>query len=259
MESVIGDKDNGMYSLIPRRHVRPLFSEKKVTIPASRSAVVRTDFRMLALLRGYRAVVASCLEGVDLRPENTLRRVGKDYLGLLEEDCALQLLAVNNNDFDIEFNQYESFGNIGVEEEEDEGWVERQVQTRMPRRARLSIENAVLPDDIPALFERFHLKDYACDTLQNEFFWKECLPEVLAVLQESGWPLHSHDDGENALAKITRRIDMEKLEEFLKGSCCHYCDTDTAESCLTNLLYWMDIEENFPTTKAGAERAEVPV
>ncbi len=244
MESVVGDKSLGSYSLVTRPHVRPLYSSKKVRIAASRAAVIRTDFRMLALLDGYRVVVASCLQKVDLRPENPVHRDGSCYVGSLDEDCPLQLLVVNNNDFDIELNYYEEFGVIGVEKEE--GWVERQVHTRMPRRAVISIKNAVLPDDTEALFDRYHLEDFLCTTLKTEFFRKECLPEVFAVLQRRGWPFNSHSDRDFAVAEISECIDMAKLEP-LPNSCHHHYAEESAESCLLDLLYWLDIEEHFPT------------
>ncbi len=241
---MIGDKSLGSYSLVTQPHVRPLYSSKRVRIAASRAAVIRTDFRMLALLDGYRVVVASCLRKVDLRPEKPVHRDGSCYVGSLDEDCPLQLLVVNNNDFDIELNYHEEFGFIGVEKEE--GWVEKQVQTRMPRRARISIKDAVLPDDTEALFDRYHLEDFLCTTLNTEFFRKECLPEVFAVLQRRGWPFNSNSEGDFAVAEISECIDMAKLEP-LPNSCHHHYAEESAESCLLDLLYWLDIKEHFPT------------
>ncbi len=234
MESIIGDKSGGSYSLVTRPHVRPLYSEKKVTIPASRAAIIRTDFRMLALLQGYRVVIASCIKDVDLRPESPVRCDGSRYVGTLEEDCPLTLLAVNNNGFDIEFNPYKEFEIIGVEEEE--GWVESQVRLRRPRRPRLSIDKAVLPDDTSTLFDRYHLEDFACTALQTEFFRKECLPEVFAVLQRRGWPFNSQSDRDFAVAEISECIDMAKLEALSNGCRQHYT-SESVETCLLDLLY----------------------
>ena len=245
MESVVGDKSFGSYVLKTRPHFRWLFSQaEKVRIPASRAAVVRTDFRILALLDGYRLVVASCLKNVDIRPENPLHRDGSRYVGSLEDDTPLHVLVVNNNSFDIEFNRYEEFGIIGVETEE--GWVESKVRPTTPRRALISVDNAVLPDDTEALFERYHMEDFKCTTLNTEFFRKECLPEVFAVLQRTGWPFNSHADGDFAVAEISECIDLEKLDPLPNGCDHHY--SDSAECCLLDLLYWLDIEENFPTT-----------
>ena len=244
MESVVGDESLGSYVLKTRPHHRCLFSTKKARIPASRAVVIETDFRILALLEGYRLVVASCLKNVDIRPENPLHRDGSRYVGSLEDDTPLHVLVVNNNSFEIEFNRYEEFGIIGVEKEE--GWVERQVRARRPRRALISIDNAVLPDDAEALFKRYHLDYFLCTTLNTEFFRKECLPEVFAVLQRRGWPFNSNSEGNFAVAEISECIDMAKLEP-LPNSCHHHYAEESGKSCLLDLLYWMDIEEHFPT------------
>ena len=202
-----------MYSVITRPHVRPLHCLRKVTIPASGSAVICTDFRMLELIEGFRVVVASSLKDVGLRPQHPVSHDGESYVGLLDKDTPLQMLAVNHNSFNVEVNMTDEFGFIGVEEEDDPGWVESQVSSRSPTCAEeeLTIATAVLPDDVSAFFNRNNLKDFDCTALKSEFFWKECLPQVFTVLQRRGWPFGNYSKGDYALAEISECIDMAKL------------------------------------------------
>ncbi len=235
-----------MYCFITKAHVRPLNSLQKVTIPKSGSAVIRTDFRMLGLLEGFRVVVASGLKDVDLLPENPVESEGNRYVGALDKDTPFHLLAVNNNSFDVQVNPEDDFGFIGMEEEDEPGWVESRVRPSTPRPSEreLTIANAVLPDDVTALFDRYNLKDFDCTAIASEFFRKECLPEVFAMLKRRVWPFNSFDEEEFALAEILECIDMERLQE-LPNCCSELYPAEAVNSCLFALLHHMDVEETF--------------
>ena len=73
----------------------------------------------------------------------------------LEEEAPLHILVVNNNYFDVEVRELDELRHVGVIEDDDFGWVERQVRPRtpppMPTSMELTIATAVLPEDTSAL------------------------------------------------------------------------------------------------------------
>ena len=105
-----------------------------------------------------------------------------------------------------------------------------------------SIRDAVLPEETPLLYDGYELHKFDCMAVQSSYFRRECLPVVFAVLQKE-WPISNSDHGDCVLQKVMTAIDMEKVSNLPDECEMRYGGTEDAETCLHDLMMFLDIKE----------------
>ena len=104
------------------------------------------------------------------------------------------------------------------------------------------IENAVLPRDVFALVDTYKLNEFECDRIGSEFFKNHCMVRFFEILKEN-WPLCGYDDSYTCLDALTRRLNMERLQQVEDIYCRQRYNVDEVENCLLDLLLHITLQD----------------